>query len=171
MRLVLRREGSTVLARAARATSPALVSAVLLLAVGAAAANASPASRASPAASSSFCGLAGGVAKTALDPSSGLNPTSQTTSIPALESKLKTDFETLEAAEPALISAAPSKIKGDLTQVFGVDNTLVQDLKNAHWNFLALAADAKTLEAQESKIKVPLAALEAYFKTTCGTKP
>jgi len=87
-----------------------------------------------------------------------------------MESKLKTDYGKFEAAEPALVGAAPSQIKGDLKQVFSVDNVLFQDLKNAHWNFLALAGDEKYLVAEEAKLKVPLAALEAYFKGTCGIK-
>jgi len=167
MRLVLHRGGGMRVRRRPRPTSLALVSALVLLAVGAATANASPASSVSAA---DFCGLVHGVAKTALNPSSGLSPTAATTSLSTMESTLKTDFGKFEAAEPALIGSAPSPIKGDLKQVFGVDNVLFQDLKNAHWNFLALAGDEKYLLAEEAKIKVPLAALEAYFKGTCGIK-
>jgi hypothetical protein len=170
MRLVLHRPAGTGLRRVAAAASVALVSALVLLAVGTAGASASAASRASAAEAGSFCGLAAGIAKTALNPSSGLSPTSAATSLASLESKLKTEFGMIQAAEPALIGAAPGSIKGDLKQVFAVDNMLFQDLKNAHWNFLALAPDEKSLEAEEAKIKVPLATLEAYFKTSCGIK-
>ena len=167
MRFVLHRRGVNRVRRGPATASLVLVSALVLLTFGAGGASASGTSA---AAAGSFCGLAGGVAKTALDPSSGLSPTTATTSISSLESKLKTDFGKFEAAEPALIGAAPSAIKSDLRQVFGVDNALFQDLKTAHWNFLALATDEKSLEAEEAKIKVPLAALEAYFKSSCGIK-
>jgi hypothetical protein len=161
MRFVLHRRGVNRVRRGPATASLVLVSALVLLAFGAGGASASGTSA---AAAGSFCGLAGGVAKTAL------GPTTATTSISSLESKLKTDFGKFEAAEPALIGAAPSAIKSDLRQVFGVDNALFQDLKTAHWNFLALATDEKSLEAEEAKIKVPLAALEAYFKSSCGIK-
>lgn len=146
--------------------APGLVLVAMLIGVALAASGASAAVGSTSRATANFCGLASGVSST-LNPASEITPTAATTSLATLESRMKTAFEKVESEEPMIISAAPSQIQGDIKAVFAVDNVLIGDLKKANWNFMALAADAKTLEASVAKIKAPVAAIEAYFKAQC----
>jgi hypothetical protein len=154
--------------RVVRPTALALVAALAVFVGWSGTALAAPTS--DTAAAGGFCGLAKGVASTAVDPSAQLTPTSASYSLASLESKIKIAFEKVESEEPALIAASPSPVKGDLQKIFAVDNLLIADLKKANWNFVALAADEKTLEAAEAEIKPAIASLDAYFKSECGIK-
>lgn len=109
-----------------------------------------------------FCGVAANV-RSEINPATDITPSAVTTSLATLESKLKTAFTKIESEEPSIINAAPSSIQADIKDVFAVDNVLFSDLVKAHWNFMALAADQKTLEADEAKIARPLAAIKTFF--------
>src|SRR5579872_6256336 len=160
MRLVHKQEagsGRQAGRRARFSSGAALVAALAVAGVTASGAGAAQSSRAAVA---SFCGLANGV-------SSSLNPSTQfvpsaSTSLASLETRLKTAFQKVQSEEPMIISAAPSSIQRDIRQVFAVDNVLIGDLNKVHWNFLALAGEAKTLQAEFAKIKQPVKALQAY---------
>jgi hypothetical protein len=117
-----------------------------------------------------FCGVAEGVRST-INPATDITPAAVTTSLATLESRLKTAFSKIESEEPSIIGAAPASIQTDIKNVFAVDNVLFSDLQKAHWNFMALAADEKTLEADEAKIAAPLAAIKSYFTNECHVTP
>jgi hypothetical protein len=117
-----------------------------------------------------FCGVAEGVRST-INPATDITPSAATTSLASLESRLKTAFTKIESEEPGIIGAAPSDIQADMKDVFTVDNVLFSDLQKAHWNFMALAADQKTLETDEAKIAAPLAAIKSYFTNECHVSP
>jgi hypothetical protein len=144
----------------------ALLAATAWVAAGAAGAGAAVGLAASSPGAAHFCGVASGY-RSQIDPATQITPSAATTSLATLESRMKTAFQKIKTEEPSIIGAAPTAIQNDLKDIFAVDNVLFGDLQKAHWNFLALAADEKTLQADEAKIAAPLAALKTYFTSQC----
>ena len=139
----------------------AFVFAVVPLATFAASANASPALNSSGVATSSLCSVARGVAKDIV------NSTSVTKAAALSPADLKTTYEKIAAAEPALLASASGPIKRDLKPVFRFVNVLVADLKKVNWRIAGLAPQFTTLTAGAAKIQPQLNAAQAYFKKTC----
>lgn len=109
-----------------------------------------------------LCSVAKGVAASIT--ASGVTPTPTTgASITSLEKQLKVTYTKIKDAEPIVLANAPSSLKGDLQKVFAFDNTVFADLSKAHWNILAFAKNARSLEAGVLKIKPDLLAIKAYF--------
>lgn len=119
--------------------------------------------------SGSFCNVAKGF-KSSIDASTAVSPSALTkvTSIASLEATIKAEFTKLPTEETAALAVAPSQIKGDLQQVFAVDNKFIALLQKVNFNFLELAPYEKQFEADAAGLKAPVAAISAYFKTTCG---
>jgi len=140
--------------------------AFLVLAVLAARADASPASPASRVAAASFCGKARGVAADIVRATKVISPTSGG-SLATLEQKEKVTLTAIASAAPALKSSAPHKIKRDLTKVLNFEGVLTNDLKQANWNFAALAPKETALVAGANRIEPSLARVRTYFRKTC----
>jgi hypothetical protein len=148
--------------------APALLSALVLLA-GIASASAL-ATGARGAAGASFCGTSAGVYKDVVNATgASFRPTSAA-SITSLMTSLKTELLKVKSEEPVLLANAPAKLKPDFQAVFAFENTIINELKKDNFNILALAAHASSLEAQATKLKPDLNAIEAYFRGTCGFK-
>jgi hypothetical protein len=83
--------------------------------------------------------------------------------------KVRLLFTAIKKAEPALLASAPASIKGDLSQLFAVDNQFLAILKRAGYNFEKVPpAAVKTIERDEPKIEAASKAVDAYLTNTCG---
>ena len=99
------------------------VLALVVLAVTATSAGATPAS---PATAQNLCGVGKSIASS-LQSSGAITPTAGT-SVQALSAQLKASFTKIEAAEKIVLANASGSIKGHLEKVFAFDNT---DLRQA----------------------------------------
>ena len=154
--------------RALRSLTALLAGAALVACMVVASATAAPQSRASAQAGSTFCTSAKGVEPSlASGASFSLSSLGKATSLTALEANFKTALLKVKTEEPIIIAAAPSAIKGDLAQVFVVENKFVAAFQKVNFNFMALAPYEKTFLAEAATIKKPLAAIEAYYKANC----
>jgi len=130
-------------------------------------ADASSAERdASSPAATSFCQRAVGVASDLVGPASILTPT-QGASLQALDAKLKAQFENVKTNESALTSSAPASISSALREVVEVDSVILGDLQRVQFNFLGLLRYHNVLAEDVARLRPQLAALKAYFKTSC----
>jgi hypothetical protein len=137
---------------------------VLALAVSAADAAAAAAPSSAPTVNGSaagFCGVARGVAHDIL------NSTSLSGGSAATPANLKTTYTKIAAAEPALMSSAPTKLKSDLRRVFGFVNVLIADYKKVNWNARALLPDLPTLVPRARAVEGPMHTLKVYLNTRC----
>jgi hypothetical protein len=137
-----------------------LMVALVVLTGYATSAGASPSSQSSPERAGSFCGVAKGVARDILNSTTVSNGR-------VSPANIKATYLRIAAAEPALLSSAPKRIKADLRPVFGFLNLLITDYKKVNWNPSGLAPYAPTLLARAQAIQPPLQALKVYFKSTC----
>ncbi|MGH2971457.1 MAG: hypothetical protein ACRDLE_04885 [Gaiellaceae bacterium] len=130
-----------------------------VLAVYASSASAAPASHSNVA---DLCTAAKGIASSIAHSGVGITP-SAGQSITTLEKQLKASFTKIKAAESVVLANSPSSLKGHFVRVFAFDNMVFDQLSKANWSILALAKNAKSLEAGSLRIKPDLAAIEAYF--------
>jgi hypothetical protein len=140
---------------------PVLLSLLLALVVltgYSAPAGASTSSRSGPDGARSFCGVARGVARDIV------NSTSTSNATPA---NIKVVYEKIAAAEPALLSSAPRRIKSDLRPVFGFINLVIVDYKKVGWTPSRMGPYLPTLVARGRTVQAPLHALKVYFNGTC----
>jgi hypothetical protein len=137
-----------------------LMFALVVMAGFSASAGAAQSSRSTPERADSFCGVARGVARDILNSTTVSNGR-------VSPANLKATYLRIAAAEPALLSSAPKRIKADLRPVFGFVNLLIADYKKANWNVSGLAPYASTLVARGRAIQAPLQALKVYFKKIC----
>jgi hypothetical protein len=146
-----------------------LAAAALVACLAATVATASVRTASAVSATQNFCSVAKGF-KSSIDASTAVSPSALTkvTSIASLEATIKAEFTKLPTEETAALAVAPSQIKGDLQQVFAVDNKFIGLLQKVNVNFLELAPYEKQFEADAASLKAPIAAISAYFKTTCG---
>ena len=139
-----------------------LVPFLLALALLGAAASGAAAAPRSTAAADDLCSVAKGVSSAITHSGSTITPTAGT-SITSLEKSLKATFTHIKAAESVVLANSPSSLKPHFVRVFAFDNMLYSELSKANWNFIALAKNAKSLEAGVAKIKPDILAIEAYF--------
>ncbi|MGH9299086.1 MAG: hypothetical protein ACRDZT_04165 [Acidimicrobiales bacterium] len=133
--------------------------ALTLLGVVASGASAAPRSIAS---ADDLCSVAKGVSSSLVHSGATVTPTAGT-SITSLENELKTTYTHIKAAESVVLANSPGSLKPDFVKVFAFDNMVYAELSKAHWNILAFAKNAKSMEAGEAKIKPDLLAIKEYF--------
>jgi hypothetical protein len=108
----------------------------------------------------SFCGVARGVARDIVDSTSSSNGR-------VVPANIKTTYEKIAAAEPALLASASTPIKSDLRPVFGFVNLAIDDFTKVNWNPSGMSPYVPMLIARARAVQTPLHALKLYFKTTC----
>jgi len=135
-----------------------LVAALALLLSSAAVAGAAPAG--ARTSSGNFCAVSKGVA-TYLGNLSG-----QLTSAPT-PTKLKAEWTAIISAGPKLKAAAPGSLKGNLTTVLNLANTIGADLKKANWSIAGLLPHMGTLTTQMTRATPAINSLKNYYRTTC----
>jgi hypothetical protein len=110
--------------------------------------------------SADFCSVSKSVAQELVNLQAELQSAPASTS---LEAK----FAAISAAEPALRSSAPSKLKQPVIKLLAFANTIGRYLRAAHWNVAGLILHEATLSAQESKTQPSVSALTKYWRGTC----
>ena len=130
---------------------------VAVLAVGASASNSTRAS------TNSLCSVSKAVALDIVHSAKLAGPTSS-------PSSLRTVYTKIENAEPKIVAAASGKLKTDFKVVFRFINTVIADLKQAHWSILGLAPHQTTLLAASRKVAPQLKALKRYYSSSCKFK-
>jgi hypothetical protein len=113
---------------------------------------------ASTSSRSSFCGVARGVAHDIV------NSTAMSNATPT---NIKIFYEKIAAAEPALLSSAPRRVKSELRPVFGFVNLIIVDYKKVAWTPSRMGPFLPTLVARGRTVQAPLHALKVYFNGTC----
>jgi hypothetical protein len=89
----------------------------------------------------------------------------------ATPKSLTAAFSKLKAEEPAIISAAPSQIKGDFQTLFAYFNGFYNELAKVGYNFTKVPTSyIASLTGQESKVAAASKAIEAYMAKSCGVK-
>jgi len=116
----------------------------------------------STAIADNLCGVAKGVSSSLLRSGATITPTAGT-SFTSLGAELKATYTHIRAAESVVLANSPSSLKSDFVKVFAFDNTVYSELSKAHWNIIAFAKNAKSLQAGVAKIKPDLLAIKAYF--------
>lgn len=135
---------------------------LLSLLVVAAAMSQAAGAGAAPSRSADLCSVAKSVRSSITKSGASITPSS-TTSITSLEASLKSTYTHIKAAESVALANSPGSLKPHFERVFAFDNQVYAELSAAHWNILAFAKNAKSLEAGALKIKPDLLAIEAYF--------
>ena len=135
-----------------------VVTALVLISLGAVgAATAAPASHSARA--DNFCSVSKGVASQLV----GITNVTATSS----GSKLKAEYAAIKAAEPALKSSAPRKLKPNVVKVLAFADTLGGDLAAVNWNLVGLLPKMTSLTAQAAKATAAFNALRKYYTGTC----
>jgi hypothetical protein len=140
---------------------PALL--LLSLAGGNAVALASPSSSSSPAreATSPFCQK--GVIFAKSGPSTTITTVSPAT--------LKADYAKFKAAQPTMLSLAPSSIKGALQKIFAFDDGLFEALSKVGWSMAKLPpSELQSLAVKGPALRPASDKVIAYLDKTCGLK-
>lgn len=117
---------------------------------------------ATPSKSADLCSIAKSVRSSITKSGATITP-SATTSIASLQAALKNTYTHIKAAESVVLANSPGSLKPHFEKVFAFDNQIYAEMSAAHWNLLAFAKNAKSLEAGAAKIKPDLLAIQAYF--------
>jgi len=143
--------------KATRAAVPFAAAALLLLGMTAVASASRTEARGSDG---RFCAASKNVAHYLVDISK------QLTSVPG-PTKLKAEYGAIKAAEPALKSSAPGRLKPNVVKVLTFADTIAAHLAKANWNIAGLLPYVSSLQAQEARVGPSLSALKTYYRTTC----
>jgi hypothetical protein len=133
---------------------------VVLTGSSTATAGAAPSTRAGRDTARSFCGVARGVARDIVNSTSISNGR-------VVPANIKTTYEKIAAAEPALLASAAAPIKSDLRPVFGFVNLVIADFQRVNWNPSGISPYLPTLIARSRSVQRPLHAVKVYLNTTC----
>jgi hypothetical protein len=88
------------------------------------------------------------------------------------EKSLTAAFAKLKSEEPAILSAAPSQIKGDFQTLFTYFNGFYNELAKYGYNFIKVPTSYLTsLTSQESKVEAASKAIDTYMTKSCGITP
>jgi hypothetical protein len=134
--------------------------AVLAICSGGAKGAPSSSSSSSASPTGNLCAVAHGVARDIVNATSVTNGN-------VTPANLKTTYETIARAEPALLASSSGSIKTDLRQVFGFVNLLIADFEQVNWQPSGISKYAPELLPRAAKVQRPLHALKVYFNTTC----
>jgi hypothetical protein len=89
------------------------------------------------------------------------------------QAELKTQFTTIKAAEPALRSNVPARLKRRLNAVLALADLINTKLAAVHWNIAAIVqnqAVAAQIEAAGARADAAMPALRSYYRKTCHYK-
>jgi hypothetical protein len=84
---------------------------------------------------------------------------------------LAADYAQFKALQPAMLSSAPSAIKGDLQQIFTFDHELLAELSKVGWIMAKLPrAYLESFAIAGPKLKPASDKVIGYLDSTCGLK-
>jgi hypothetical protein len=129
-------------------------------ALAAAATGAAVATAARTATDSKLCTVARGVARDIVASTS----VSRGTVNPA---SIRTTYEKIAGAEPAVLAAASTPQKTDLKPVFAFVNLVIADFRKVNWNPAGIAPYASTLLVRAQAVQGHIHRLQVYFRTVC----
>ncbi len=86
-------------------------------------------------------------------------------------SKLRTDDAAFKAAQPRMVSLAPSSIRTDLTKIFAFDNGLFTELSKVGWTIAKVPRSVlATWAVSGPKLKPASDKVVGYLDSACGLK-